>query len=212
MTRQRAGGVLLLALVLALCHCSLAVQLSISPGLERCVSEDGSVGDLVMLDYRIRPLQSPVIVTLTDPTGARIYDKTSVSGSDDDRSRYVYTSNRAGEYKVCFYNRDAYQSAITVDLDYRVGQSQQTADKDLAKKESLKPMESKLRQLETTANTIYNEMKTLQAKEDKMRDINDSTSRKVIGFSIASTALLLVLKGFEIIYLRNYFKARRMIQ
>jgi len=204
--------ILISLILLSLFQLSFSIQFSVNSGIERCVSEDGSIGDLVMLDYRIRPLQSPLIVTLSDPAGSRIYDKTSQSANDDDRSRYVYTSNKAGEYKLCFYNRDSYQS-LTVDLDYKIGSSQQNnIDKDLAKKESLKPMESKLKQLETTANSIFNEMKTLQLKEEKMREINESTSKKVIGFSIASTVLLLILKGFEIIYLRNYFKSRRMIQ
>lgn len=189
----------------------LGVQFAVGVGLERCVSEDGAIGDLIMLEYALKPNGVPVVVTVVDPIGSRIYDKTSQSNGDD-RFRFAHTSSKVGEYKLCFYNRNGNQPAY-VDFSLTIGQNQNAAtDKDLAKKESLKPMESKLKQLEGTVNSILTEMKALQIKEEQMRKLNDSTSSRVITFSIISTVLLMILKGFEIVYLRGYFKSRRMIQ
>jgi hypothetical protein len=171
------------------------------------------VGELVVVDYAIKPIGSVASVLLLDPLNSRLYYKDASVSSDTDRLRFAHTANRAGEHRLCFTNREG-RGQQTVDFSFRVGAD--TPDKavggEIAKKETLKPIEAKLEQLDGTVTQILNEMKALAVKELQMKGQQDSTSSRIISFSIVSTVLLLGLKAAEVVYLRQYFRSRRMIQ
>ena len=152
-------------------------------------------------------------VLLLDPLNSRLYYMDAAVQSETERLRFAHTANKAGEHRLCFSNRDG-RGQQTIDVDFRVGTD--SPDKapggEIARKETLKPMEAKLEALEGTVAQILAEMKALSVKEVAMKAQQDSTSSRVISFSIASTVLLLSLKAAEVIYLRRYFRSRRMIQ
>ena len=176
-------------------------------------SEDAQGGELLVVEYSVKPVGGTCHVRLLDPQQSIAYQKDARIDTDDETIRAGHTASRSGEHRLCFTNREARQQ-LTVDVQYRVGGvgGRQGVGGEVAKKEALKPMESKLQQLETTVLQIANEMKALQGKEAEMTAIRDSTSSRIVWFSISTTLLLLLLKGAEIVYLRQYFKSRRMIQ
>jgi len=212
-----------LILVMLLSSCLLgspsnAIQFLLSSGQERCISEDANVGDLLRLDYLIKPFGTSSSVVLTDPFQARLYTKEMASTlTPEEKLRYVYTTNKAGEFKVCFtnYNRDGRTQQQTIDVALKISSGLSDTPEiggSGAKKQALKPMEQKLQQLVQTVTQIQQEQKALSDKEQTMMEYNTSTSSRVMVFSVLSTVLLVGLKGAEIIYLRSYFKSRRMIQ
>ena len=170
------------------------------------------MGELIVVEYSIKPVGSVASVLLLDPLNARLYYKDASVSSDTDRLRFAHTANKAGEHRLCFTNRDG-RGQQTVDVSYRVGAD--SPDKavggEIARKETLKPMEAKLEQLESTVVQVLAEMKSLAVKELAMKAQQDSTSSRIIAFSVASTVLLLALKAAEVVYLRQYFRSRRMI-
>jgi len=164
-----------------------------------------------VVEYSIKPVGSTASVTLVDPYQQIVYNRDARIETDTETIRAAHTATQQGEHCLCFTNRHNTPQQLTVDLQYRVGGSAKQAG-EVAKKEALKPMESKLQQLESTVVQIGTEMRALQAKEAEMTAVRDSTSSRLVWFSVMTTLLLLVLKGAEIVYLRQYFKSRRMIQ
>lgn len=174
------------------------------------LSEDAAVGELLVIEYSVKPVGSACHVQLLDPQQSPLYTRDARIDTDDETIRVAHTATRQGEHRLCFTNGDARQQ-LTIELQYKVGGAQKAAS-EVAKKEALKPMESKLQQLETTVMQITTEMRSLQSKEAQMTAIRDSTSSRMVWFSVSTTLLLLGLKAAEILYLRQYFKSRRLIQ
>lgn len=72
--------------------------------------------------------------------------------------------------------------------------------------EKLKPVETDLRRLEELTAEVVSEMDYLRAREQKLRDTNESTNTRVKWFGFGTTFLLIALWGWQIMYLRAYFR------
>lgn len=77
--------------------------------------------------------------------------------------------------------------------------------------EKLKPIEAELRRIEETVNEIVQEMDYLRSREVKLRDTNESTNTRVKWFGVGTTMLLVGLWGWQIMYLRAYFRSKHLI-
>jgi p24 family protein delta-1 len=77
--------------------------------------------------------------------------------------------------------------------------------------EKLKPVEAELRRIEELTGEIVKEMDYLRQREQKLRDTNESTNTRVKWFGIGTTWLLIGLWGWQIMYLRAYFRSKHLI-
>ncbi|KAL8305065.1 hypothetical protein RB597_003999 [Gaeumannomyces tritici] len=77
--------------------------------------------------------------------------------------------------------------------------------------EKLKPVETELRRIEEMVSEIVNEMDYLRIREQKLRDTNESTNTRVKWFGMLTTFLLIGLWGWQIMYLRAYFRSKHLI-
>ncbi|TQS36551.1 hypothetical protein Golomagni_02994 [Golovinomyces magnicellulatus] len=77
--------------------------------------------------------------------------------------------------------------------------------------EKLKPVETELRRIEETVGEVVAEMEYLRAREQKLRDTNESTNTRVKWFAFSSMGMLVALGLWQIIYLRAYFRSKHLI-
>lgn len=77
--------------------------------------------------------------------------------------------------------------------------------------EKLKPVETELRRIEEMMAEIVGEMDYLRAREQRLRDTNESTNSRVKYFGVGTTMLLVGLWGWQIMYLRAYFRSKHLI-
>ncbi|XP_067834982.1 transmembrane emp24 domain-containing protein 10-like [Heptranchias perlo] len=82
----------------------------------------------------------------------------------------------------------------------------------IAKAEKLKPLEVELRRLEDLSESIVNDFADMKQREEEMRDTNESTSARVLYFSIFSMCCLVGLATWQVFYLRRFFKAKKLIE
>lgn len=101
---------------------------------------------------------------------------------------------------------------------------------DIAKAEKLKPLEVELRRLEDLSDSIVNDFAYMRQREEEMRGTNgklacyftrysliiiyyvsESTNNRVLYLSIFSMLVLLALALWQVLYLRRYFKAKKLI-
>jgi len=199
-----------------------SIQFTLRAGEEICLSEDVSANDLIVGEFTILPANQRIQVTLQDPNDQLIYSKAVASQESIEQptsgtgeitiepSKFAHTSKITGEYRSCFANTET-STTKQVSFNLRTGS---TANKDysqLAKQESLKPIEVELKKLEDTVGSILNDMKYMSKREKEMRQTNDSIGRRVLWMSLISFILLLTAKSGEIIYLRRYFHSKRLI-
>ncbi|KAG0169245.1 vesicle coat component [Apophysomyces sp. BC1034] len=145
--------------------------------------------------------------------------------------RFVFDTHATGIVAICFTNilenGKSYKTIYRIDsvslgfhedplyrrsveLEFSVGAEAKDYDK-IAKDEKLGPLELELRKLETVVNEIVEDMGYLQRREAKLRDTNESTNARVKGFSILSLFTLVGLGTWQILYLRQYFRRKRLI-
>ncbi|CEG74030.1 hypothetical protein RMATCC62417_09303 [Rhizopus microsporus] len=130
--------------------------------------------------------------------------------------RNAFTTNGEGEVLVCFSNvlddgfKEGPQYKRPIQLEFSVGA--EAADfKKIANAEKLTPLELELRKLESVVREIVDEMNYLKAREARLRDTNESTNDRVKWFSILSLFTLFGLGTWQILYLRRFFRRKRLI-
>ncbi|KAI1314692.1 vesicle coat component [Mortierella claussenii] len=172
-----------------------------------------------------------VHVVVKVSVGAGPHQKTSLEITDDsehqnqlwrkdnlseERQRASFLTKQAGEVVACFTNvlADGYQPdpryTRTVDLDFDIGSETVDYEK-LAEKEKLAPMELELRKLEDLVKDILDNMEHLQAREERMRNTNESTNERVKFFSSLTMFVLVALGLWQIFYLKRFFRKKRLI-
>lgn len=75
----------------------------------------------------------------------------------------------------------------------------------------LKPLELELQKLEDLSASIVEDFEYMKKREQSMRDTNESTNARIFYLSIFSMLCLLGLAVWQIIYLRQFFKAKKLI-
>ncbi|KAI0108258.1 emp24/gp25L/p24 family/GOLD-domain-containing protein [Daldinia grandis] len=128
--------------------------------------------------------------------------------------RTVFTSHADAAFDVCFENMMTHtrmnNPSRHIELDIDIGADAKDWSAIQAT-EKLKPVETDLRRIEETIADIVREMEYLRAREQKLRDTNESTNTRVKWFGIGTTMLLVALWGWQIMYLRAYFRSKHLI-
>lgn len=130
--------------------------------------------------------------------------------------RVSFTTYDAVAVDICFTNilertnnRRVYLSR-EVELEVESGSSARDWNAVQAA-EKLRPNEIELKKVEELAKEISHELKYLKAREERMRDTNESTNSRVKYFSIIIVLSLVGLGVWQIQYLRHYFKVKHII-
>ncbi|KAI8946951.1 emp24/gp25L/p24 family/GOLD-domain-containing protein [Xylaria longipes] len=166
----------------------------------------GSKGDGQMVNMHIR-----------DTVGNEYGRPRDVAGEQ----RTVFTSHADAAFDVCFENiltgalSDFKPGRVNnptrhVELDIDIGADAKDWSAIQAT-EKLRPVETDLRRIEEMIQEVVNEMDYLRAREQKLRDTNESTNTRVKWFGIGTTTLLIALWGWQIMYLRAYFRSKHLI-
>ncbi|KAL8393031.1 hypothetical protein RB595_003003 [Gaeumannomyces hyphopodioides] len=129
--------------------------------------------------------------------------------------RTVFTSHADAAFDICFENvleghKYVENPVRSVELDVDIGADAKDWSAIQAT-EKLKPVETELRRIEEMVAEIVNEMDYLRVREQKLRDTNESTNTRVKWFGMLTTFLLIGLWGWQIMYLRAYFRSKHLI-
>ena len=129
--------------------------------------------------------------------------------------RTVFTSHADAAFDVCFENYltgskyvEQPQRHIELDIDIGADAKDWSA---IQATEKLKPVETELRRIEEMVAEVVSEMDYLRIREQKLRDTNESTNNRVKWFGFMTTFLLIALWGWQIMYLRAYFRSKHLI-
>ncbi|XP_013397521.1 transmembrane emp24 domain-containing protein 10 [Lingula anatina] len=177
---------------------------------KKCLKEEIHKNVLVtgIYDLTEAPGQRTKLVVV-DSRGHILYQK-----DDASKGKFAFTTEDYDMFEVCFETKlpmgtHAPDREVTIDVKTGVEAKNYEA---LAKAEKLKPLEVELRKLEDLSEAIVNDFAYMRAREEEMRDTNESTHSRVLYFSIFSMCCLLGLASWQVLYLRRYFKAKKLIE
>lgn len=190
---------------------SLAISFRLEPEVRKCVKEEVHKDVLVVGEYRLSEEDGQrTDLVVADSKGQTLFKKESAS-----KGRFAFTTDDYDMFEVCFYStvtgHHGGEREREVHLQLKHGVEAKNYD-DLAKAEKLKPMELELRRLEDLAESIVNDFAYMRAREEEMRDTNESTNSRVLYFGVFSMLCLLFLAAWQIFYLRRFFQAKKLIE
>lgn len=213
MAAPRAFSLLLpLLLVLSVELADVAAISFYLPGNSRkCLKEEIHKDVLVTGEYDVS--EQPNVKTdlkVTDSSGHILYSK-----EDASKGKFAFTTDDYDMFEICFESKlpmgigRAPDQFVTLNTKHGVEAKNY---EDIAKAEKLKPLEVELRRLEDLSESIVNDFAYMKAREEEMRDTNESTNSRVLYFSLFSMCCLVGLATWQVLYLRCFFKAKKLIE
>ncbi|XP_059174681.1 transmembrane emp24 domain-containing protein 10-like [Physella acuta] len=186
-----------------------AIRFYLSSNQKKCLREEIHKNVLVTGEYEVQENGQRADLTVTDSRGHILYTK-----EDATKGRFAFTTEEYDNFEVCFASKPM-GGGIAADREVYLNVKHGIEAKnyeDIAKAEKLKPLEVELRRLEDLSKSIVDDFAYMRAREEQMRDTNESTHSRVMYFSLFSMLCLLGLATWQVLYLRRYFKAKKLIE
>ncbi|XP_065863233.1 transmembrane emp24 domain-containing protein p24beta3 [Euphorbia lathyris] len=193
-----------LAVVLLLCVIGRISSISVTVNDIECVYEyvlyegDSVSGNFVVVDHDIfwSSDHPGIDFSVTSPANNLVH---TIKGTSGDK--FDFKAPRSGMYKFCFHN--PYSTPETVSFYIHVGHIPN--EHDLAKDEHLNPINVKIAELREALESVIAEQKYLKARDARHRRTNESTRKRVIGYTVGEYLLLAIVSSLQVVYIRRLF-------
>lgn len=180
------------------------------PNTQKCLREELRQNVLVKGDYEIVSIENQFIdYIVRDSKGHTLANKQDIT-----KGKFTFSTENYDMFEICFTSRLlGYQrgSVQEVSLNIKTGVEAKTYE-GLGEVAKLKPLELDLKMLEDLSSSIVQDFSDMKHRAEEMRNTNESTSRRVHWFSMFSICCLFGLSVWQILYLRRYFKAKKLIE
>ena len=198
----------LLLLLLLAPHGAAAIRLGLVPDQPRCVSEQLPAKTLLHGDWELGPLHhheanASSVVEITGPDGASLFKKFESSG------HFAITAAHDGLHKVCVTSHNTTgPRPCTLNLKTAL----EVEDHEtIAKKEHVEAIEAELDRMKKMAVHVYEEMLYMRTRSDQQHATNASTRGRLLWVEVVMMLAVLAMGFWQIRYLRNYFKQKKVI-
>ncbi|VVC87677.1 transmembrane emp24 domain-containing protein bai [Leptidea sinapis] len=187
-----------------------AIMWSLPPNTQKCLKEELQANVLVAGEYEVTELVGQRIdYVVRDSKGHILAQKDNIN-----KGKFTFVTETYDTFEVCFISRvppERRGVPQDVNLDIKVGIEAKNYE-GIGEAAKLKPMELELKRLEDLSEAIVQDFTLMRKREEEMRDTNESTNNRVLFFSIFSMVCLLGLATWQVLYLRRYFKAKKLIE
>jgi len=188
-----------------------AMYFELPVNTEKCLREEIHKDVLVKGDFDVTQIDKvKTDLKITDSNGHILYQKEDASSG-----KFAFTTDDYDMFQLCFSSSTEDKRAKIPPQDVRLelkrGIDAKNYD-ELAKNEQLKPLEIELRRLEDLSKSITDAFSYMKKREEEMRDTNESTNSRVLYFSAFSMLCLVGLATWQVLYLRKFFKSKKLIE
>ena len=193
-------------------HVESFITFKLPASATKCFSEEVAKDTLAVGTYKIPPeggiSDASVSLRVTGPTPMSVgASKTYFKKERAQFGKFDFTAEETGSHHVCFSNKGLQETRVGLEIKVGVAAKDYS---EVAKKEHLEPLQVELRRLEDAAKEIHEEQLYMRQREEEMRDTNESTNRRLKWFSSTTIVIVSILGGWQIMYLRSYFKAKNL--
>jgi len=180
----------------------------------RCLWEDYYYGQVIVGKYSVPPLaHMQMSLEITAPNGHTVWENNDASGD----GTFAFTAEGDGNYKFCF--RDVRRPGVSGGSNLpsrRVTVSAEEKPVNVetdtgASKNSLKPVEYRLKVMERQTQELETEFKRYREREARHRDTSESTNTRIPSLSTVTIIILLCVGGWQVYYLKNYFRKKKLL-
>jgi len=149
-------------------------------------------------------------LSVTDSKGHTAFTRENL-----DKGKFAVTSDEDDIFDICFvtYLPAGHQTGPEREVSLLLKHGVEAKNyEELANVGKLKPLEMELQKLEDLSSSIVQDFEYMKKREEEMRDTNESTNNRVLYLSIFSMLCLLGLATWQVLYLRRFFKAKKLIE
>lgn len=188
-----------------------SIRFDLQPNSKKCLKEEMRKSLLAVGEYEVSSLPGTnVEFQITDSKGHTALIRDNIDG----KGKFAVTSDEDDIYDFCFsYTSSPHTShqllPREINLDVRLGVEAKQYDSTSTDK--LQKLETDSTKLEDLTNSIIEDFAHLKKRESEMQDTNESTSNGVFFQTIVSGVLVFGLAGFQVMYLRQFFRSRKLI-
>lgn len=186
------------------------IMWKLQPNAQKCLKEELQSDVLVTGDFEVQDAPGQKVdYVVRDSKGHILSQKEDIS-----RGKFSFVTENYDTFEICFISRVPPQQrglAQEVSLVTKRGVEAKNYE-GLGEAAKLKPLEVELKRLEDLSDAIVQDFSQMRKHEEEMRDTNESTNSRVLYFSIFSMCCLLGLATWQVLYLRRFFKAKKLIE
>ncbi|XP_055523331.1 transmembrane emp24 domain-containing protein bai [Wyeomyia smithii] len=188
---------------------SQAIMFRLQPNLQKCLRDDMQGNQIVAGEYEVTGAPGQKInYVVRDSKGHIMSQKEDIS-----KGKFTFTSEMYDTFEICFIsNVPPTHRGVEQDVSLDIKKGIETKSYEgIGEAAKLKPLEVDLKRLEDLSDAIVQDFALMRKREEEMRDTNESTNSRVLFFSIFSMCCLLGLATWQVLYLRRYFIAKKLI-
>jgi len=213
MKQKSWSNIILMSLLILICFILDnrvdALRFHLQPNTKRCLKEEMRKDVLVTGEYELTDAPGQrTDLAVTDSKG-----QTAFARENLDKGKFAVTSDEDDIFDFCFvtYLQSGHAGpAREVHLEMKHGVEAKSYE-EIANVGKLKPLEMELTKLEDLSSSIVSDFEYMKKREEEMRDTNESTNSRVLYLSVFSMLCLLGLATWQVLYLRRFFKAKKLI-
>eukprot|EP00747_Dinoflagellata_sp_TGD_P165359 gnl/TRDRNA2_/TRDRNA2_186523_c0_seq1.p1 gnl/TRDRNA2_/TRDRNA2_186523_c0~~gnl/TRDRNA2_/TRDRNA2_186523_c0_seq1.p1 ORF type:complete len:199 (-),score=39.22 gnl/TRDRNA2_/TRDRNA2_186523_c0_seq1:133-729(-) len=179
----------------------IEVTISLKGKEKKCYGEQAAKGELLVCEF-VAVDKKKVSVNVMSPHSSIFSDH------ERERIKTAFTTSEAGPHWMCVTNDEA--TAVEVKITVLAGPQAKDYSK-IAKKEHLEDTQVALRRVEESLRNYHNNVLYIRAREERMRQTNDSTAFRVIGFCLFNVVLMICVGGWQMLYFKRFFRSKKII-
>ncbi|KAF7991249.1 hypothetical protein HCN44_002811 [Aphidius gifuensis] len=179
----------------------------------RCLKEEMQGNVLVVGEYDVSeaPGQRMDFV-VKDSKGHILYQKEDIPHGKT--WKFTFVTETIDTFESCFKSHvpnhiRGNKQDVTLNVKHGIEAKSYEGIGEAAK---LKPIEVELKRLEDLSEAIVQDFDRMRQNEKHMRDTNEQTNARVFYFSIFSLFCLIGLATWQSLYLRRFFKSKKLIE
>eukprot|EP00930_Biecheleria_cincta_P072184 TRINITY_DN59620_c0_g1_i1.p1 TRINITY_DN59620_c0_g1~~TRINITY_DN59620_c0_g1_i1.p1 ORF type:complete len:203 (-),score=43.38 TRINITY_DN59620_c0_g1_i1:82-690(-) len=179
----------------------IKIGVTIGAGEKKCYGEQAAKMELLVVELSGGD-DVKVSVTVLSPQA------TIFSEHDRNKIKTAFTTTEAGPHWVCVQNDQA--KAAEILLSVLLGPEAKDYSQ-IAKKEHLEDSQVALRRVEEALRNYHSNVLYIRAREERMRQTNDSTASRVIFFCLFNVMLMIGVGGWQMFYFKRFFRSKKII-
>ncbi|VDO05595.1 unnamed protein product [Rodentolepis nana] len=186
---------------------SNALRFELKTGETRCIYDEMNKDEMIIGNYEITGgSTSQVSIAVKDSKQHTFFQKLGASSG-----KFTFSSEVEDSFDVCFHSKGSSGTVDTHEVFLDIKPEDEVRTDGPENPENLKPLEAELKKVEYYTDSIVRDFVSMHKRADAMRDINASTHSRVLYLSLFSILCLIGLAVWQVIYLRNYFKSKKLI-
>uniref|UniRef100_A0A1B6D7M5 GOLD domain-containing protein n=1 Tax=Clastoptera arizonana TaxID=38151 RepID=A0A1B6D7M5_9HEMI len=187
-----------------------AVMFHAVPNGQKCLREETRQNVLIVGEYEVSQAHGQQIDYTVKDSKQHIL----AQGFDINKGKFTFVTENYDTFEVCFMSKvQNHIQPMEQEISLNIKQGVEAKNYELlGEAAKLKPMEVELKRLEDLSTAIVQDFVIMKKREVEMRDTNESTNNRVLYFSIFSMCCLLGLATWQVLYLRRFFKAKKLIE